>query len=188
MEKCIWLEQLYQVCWPIKCFRNPVNRYRCSLTGRRSCSTVILYVEPFLHFHGSDLKSFLQFLKFQSNIRVAEADICQLAKLKLICWVFPKHQCCWWVDDQTAFLHYMKLICKDRWKNEDFLATQWTKGSACVYGGFRHQSWLWPGTAENNGLHKFHCISIALYFGICSRCHKCICMWFVIVFAGQLKV
>lgn len=51
-------------------------------------------------------------------------------------------------------------------------------------GGFRHQSWLRLGGAENNGLHIFHCISIALYLCISSLCDlylyvfcNCICIY-----------
>ena len=102
-------------------------------------------------------------------------------------------QCHWWCLNSNPGTIW---ICKRynwRWRSARF---SWVAEKLSIFvgteqtavvlyiGGFRHQSWLWLGGAENNGLHIFHCISIALYLCISSLCDlylyvfcNCICIY-----------
>ena len=72
-------------------------------------------------------------------------------------------------------------ILLDRQKKGDIFGASEQKAVVVYIGGFRHQSWCWEGGGENNGVHIFHCISIALFLLICSV-RNWICLRFLIVF------
>ena len=91
-----------------------------------------------------------------------------------------QHSCTMWICKRY---NWRWRSARFSWVAEKLSIFVGTEQTAVVLyiGGFRHQSWLWLGGAENNGLHIFHCISIALYLCISSLCDLylyvfCICI------------